>query len=178
MSQRSRRFRYIIIRAAIRGGHSDKMSGAPWPRGARRAPSAKGLGPKKMDLEGPEGPPSPPALGPLAEGGPEGPPSAKGLGAQKWGSSGARRAPSAKGLRAQNGDLADNPHISRMQVQKLMTSWTETTNIGVFYIQLTVTSGRGNSEMNCPFLAFLCWSRWARYRHKLVCQLVHVLRFG
>ena len=69
--------------------------------GPKGPPSAKGLGPKNWDLEGPEGPPSPPALGPSAEGGPKGPPSAKGLGAEKLGSSGAQRAPSAKGLRAQ-----------------------------------------------------------------------------
>ena len=41
-------------------------------------------------------------------------------------------------------------------ISEIVTPWTETT------IQLTLTSGRGNSEMNWPFLAFLCWSRWSR----------------
>ena len=41
-------------------------------------------------------------------------------------------------------------------ISEIVTPWTETT------IQLTLASGRGNSEMNWPFLAFLCWSRWAR----------------
>ena len=35
-------------------------------------------------------------------------------------------------------------------ISEIVTPWTETT------IQLTLTSGRGNSEMNWPFLAFLC----------------------
>ena len=35
-------------------------------------------------------------------------------------------------------------------ISEIVTPWTETT------IQLTLTSGQGNSEMNWPFLAFLC----------------------
>ena len=66
-----------------------------------------------------------------------------------------------------------------MQVQKLVKSCTETTNTGVFYIQLAVTSGRGNSEMIWPFCVDRGWSeRGGGGQHKLVCQLVHVLRFG
>ena len=42
----------VTSRAALRGGHSDKMSGAPWLRGARRAHLSQGTGAQKLGSGG------------------------------------------------------------------------------------------------------------------------------